>query len=610
MSKKIKSQASIVPKIFIKSVLLLFYSIFFATINEKEPLHAYENILSPDCLDRQEVFNTTTTIFHGSSVEPTIAVNPINKNRMVAVWQQDRISNGGALLAGVAFSKDGGLHWHKSDVPFQFCEGGISQRSGDEWLSYSADGSRVYLCAAVLNATLEPNTEKQWGVVVTISRDDGETWSEPRYLFSSMNYLSEPTKQFANSDKTSITADPNNPYNAITVWANFNPSSSFHGVAQSSYTNDGGKNWSAVQQLYDPFPDLTAKGLSNGIQNDNQASNNVVVILPKKSYKRNVNGDWLDFTVRVYAKPGATDAQYTNDSFPFQFTLTDIVAVRSKNQGKTWNPQSKIIIPSFVNNLLYTGGYTYDSDGNILGGVGTLMRNDQTVPSYNVNPKNGFLYVAYQTSAFRQDQLQQIGLVTSRDGGHTWSTPVQINRTPINALNPQAFAPFVAITKKGRVGVLYFDFRNDDRSDLNNTKMDAWLAIYQEVKDPKGGDTHIGLNFVEEIRLSEKSYIAQNGPKTGSGVMTEGDYQYLRAQGDNFYAIFMKSFDGPFTPATEIFFDPVHNAIILLDNNLRTAPFISIVKNTKKGACLLFTKEIKPGLSSCSCERCCCINCH
>lgn len=579
-----------------KMINYFLYSLFFLGITSQ----AFATAFPPECIAEQEVYNRTTTIFHGSAVEPTIAVNPLNKDCMVAVWQQDRISNGAAFEAGVAYSRDGGRHWHPSRIPFQVCEGGIIQRSGDEWLSYSADGCKVYLCASVLNATHQPNTENQFGVVVTISNDDGKTWSKPRFLFSSMNYLNEPTKQFANSDKTSITADPNDHRNAIAVWANFNPASSSHGIAQSSYTTNGGKSWSAVQLLYDPFPDLTQQGLSNGIQNDNQASNNVVVILPKKCKDRlNVNGDWLDFAVRVYAKPGATDAQYTNDSFPFQYSLVDIVAIRSKNQGKTWDPNAKVIIPSFVNNLLFTGGYTYNVQGNITGGIGTLMRNDQTLPSYNVNPKNGFLYVAYQTSAFRSDQLQQIGLVTSRDGGHTWSSPVQINRTPANAANPQAFAPFVAVTKKGRVGILYFDFRNDDRSDVNHTPMDAWLAIYQEVQDPHGGSTQIGLNFVEEIRLSEKSYIAQNGPTTTQGVMTAGDYQFLRAQDNNFYAIYMKTSDGPFTPPEVVLADPVHNATILLDNNCRTLPFVSVIKNTKKGAHLLRTTQL-PTIPECT----------
>lgn len=581
--------------IFYKSKFRFFYVVFSTITSFAITSHVLSNIISPECLDPQEVYGSTTTIFHGAAVEPTIAVNPRNPKRMVAAWQKDRISNGGALQAGVAYSKDGGKHWHNSYVPFQICECGLNQRSGDEWLSYSADGRNVYLCASVLNATQAPNTENQFGVAVTMSKDDGVTWSQPRYLFSSMNYISDPTQQFANSDKTSITADPNDADNAIAVWATFNPSASSHGNAQSSYTTNGGKSWSAVQLVYDPFPDLTRQGLSNGIQNDNQASNNVVVILPKKrhSHKRRLSGDWLNFAVRVYARPGATNSQFTNDSFPFQFSLTDIVTVRSKNQGKTWNPNAKIVVPNFVNNLVYTGGYTYDGQGNITGGLGTRMRNDQTVPSYNVNHKNGFLYVAYQSSAFRADQLQQIGLVTSRDGGHTWSKSVQINRTPTNATNPQAFAPFVAVTENGRVGVLYFDFRNDDGADPTKTKMDAWLAIYQEVRNPEAGSTQIGLDFIEEIRLSETSYIAQNGPNTTQGVMTDGDYQFLSAEGNNFYAIYTKSFNGPFNPPTVYFTDPVHNATVLLDDNYRTAPFVSIIKNHKHGAQLVSTTQLK-----------------
>lgn len=556
---------------------------------------ASSGIISHECLDRQEVFNTTTTIFHGTAVEPTIAVNPKNKKHIVAAWQQDRISNGAALEIGISYTKDGGKHWDKSKVPFQVCQGGINQRVGDSWLSYAVDGSKVYLCVAVLNATQDPNTHHQFGVALSTSKDGGESWSHPRYLFSSMEYLSDPTKQFANSDKTSITADPNNVNRAIAVWATFNPSTSSHGNAQSSFTRDGGKHWSAVQLVYDPFPDLSRQGLSNGIQNDNQASNNVVVILPKnkESKKKRLSGDWLNFTVRVYARPGATNDQYVNDTFPFKFTLTDIAVVRSKDKGKTWKPHAIVAVPSYVNQLLFTGGYTYDISGNITGGIGTLMRNDQTVPSYNVNPKNGFLYVAYQSSEFRTDQLQQIGLVTSRDGGHHWSQGVQVNRTPSDSANPQAFEPFVAVTKNGRVGVLYFDFRFDDRLDPTHTNMDAWLAIYQEVKDPQGGSTGIGLDFIEEIRLSEKSYIAQNGPSTGSGVMTDADYQFLTSKGNNFYAIYTKSFKGPFAPATPFFVDPIHNAIVLLDNNYRTAPFVSIIKNTKRGAHLVSTQKLK-----------------
>jgi len=100
------------------------------------------------------------------------------------------------------------------------------------------------------------------------------------------------------------------------------------------------------------------------------------------------------------------------------------------------------------------------------------------------------------------------------------------------------------------------------------------------------------LDFIKEIRLSEKSYIAQNGPSTTQGVMTDGDYQFLTAHGDDFYAIYTKSFNGPFKPVTTFFVDPVHNATILLDSNYRTAPFVSIIKNKKKGAHLVATKKM------------------
>ncbi len=86
---------------------------------------------------------------------------------------------------------------------------------------------------------------------------------------------------------------------------------------QSSYTVDGGESWSAVQLVYDPFPDLTQHGLSNGIQNDNSTSNNVVVILPKNNHRKSPHfrGDWLNFSVRNYVRPGATDAQCSSRSF-------------------------------------------------------------------------------------------------------------------------------------------------------------------------------------------------------------------------------------------------------------------------------------------------------
>ncbi len=91
----------------------------------------------------------------------------------------------------------------------------------------------------------------------------------------------------------------------------------------------------------------------------------------------------------------------------------------------------------------------------------------------------------------------------------------------------------------------------------------------------------IGLDFVQEIRLSKHSYIAQNGRLTGQGVMTNGDYSFLVANENNFYAAFTESHNGPFTPPSLFFEDPETETTILLDNNYRQSPYVSIVRGVK-----------------------------
>jgi hypothetical protein len=523
------------------------------------------NPISDECLLPQIIFGTTTTVHHGSVVEPSIAVNPKHAKYVVAVWQQDRIYNGGALDIGIARSKDGGKTWKQSLMPFQDCNGGFCQRTSDVWLSYSSDGSIVYLTGLPINATQDINTQNQEGIVVSFSEDNGKTWSIPHFVASSGGYLNEPTGLFALDDKNSVTADPNIAYNAYVVWDRFPEAISFHSDTFISRTTNGGLSWSPLQLMYDPFPDLTAHSMSNGIYNDCQTINNIIVGLP--------NGNLLNFMSRVYAAPGATDDDFVNDTFPYQFTLFDIAFVLSTDQGVTWTPDATIV-SSFDDNFTFTGGYTYDGSGNITGGVGAQTRTLSFGGIPAVNQDNGNLYVVWQSGQFRMDQLPQIALSTSRDGGNTWSSPVQVNRTPSNTINPQAFTPSVAVAKGGYVGILYHDFRNDNLSDpVNNTLTDVWFALYKEVSNPNGGSTGVGLDFVKEVRVSKQSYVMQNGPTTSQGIMTNGDYCQLVAHDDDFFAIYVKSYDGPFSDPITIFDED--GTVLLLDDNKRTAPYFS-----------------------------------
>src|SRR5262249_19684307 len=141
------------------------------------------------------------------------------------------------------------------------------------------------------------------------------------------------------------------------------------------------------------------------------------------------SGDVLDFMTRFYATVDATDDDYQNDVFPFQFSANDIALIRSKNEGETWTQQATVIATPDINSVVFTGGFTYDTEGNVTGGVGVPLRASSSsggpapsqVGSFAVNPTNGNLYAVWEDNRFSPLHLNNIALSTSRDGGHTWS---------------------------------------------------------------------------------------------------------------------------------------------------------------------------------------------
>ncbi len=521
-----------------------------------------------NCLSEVNFPGRTTTVHYNSAVEPFLAVNPQESCKAVAVWQQDRISNGGALEIGIAHTEDGGKKWCRTTIPFQACNGGITARTSDVWVSYSADGKKVYLSVLSTNITTNPNTQNQQGVTAAFSEDNGKTWSNPTFVKAE----TIPQSEGLLDDKNSITADPLIADNAYIVWDRFPTAESFHSDTWITRTTNGGLSWEDSRPIYNPFLDPGL--ISNGIENDNQTINNIVVGLP--------NGDLLCFTNRIYAKPGVTDEQYMNDAFPFQFTASDIAVIRSTDKGLTWS-QTATQVAVGDTNADYTCGYQIEGD-KITQGLGTFLRTASggaTLFSVAVDKKSGALYVVWEDARFNTpgNQLHQIALSASYDNGVTWSTPVKVSRTPDNAPNPQAITPSVAVNDRGQVGILYHDFRKSPAPCVTvdggtSTLTNSWFAVYQNVF-PSAGSTGMGLDFIGETDLSCNPYIIENGPRSGSrGAMTNGDYNSVQAAGNSFYALYIESLKGPFTPAGTVIDNP-ETGTLILDNNRRTAPFFS-----------------------------------
>lgn len=529
------------------------------------------------CLDTQAITDMTTTIHYGSVVQPFVAVNPEHPSRITVIWENDKIDNGGSLEIGIAVSHNYGKTWIHSVVPLNICINGIIQRVNYANISYTPDGRKLFLTVMVLNVSLVGTPDTQSGIIIALSRDDGMSWSKPKFIVSSGYYLNNPVL-IGNPvyDKPFVTADRNNQRYIYDVFTKYADESSDKGIVYFSRSNDGGRTWFPAYMIYNATADLINKGLSNGIDEDNSSIGNKVIVLPSEtSYDPRNSGYLLNVFTRVYAKDNTTDMEYKNDVFPYQYTTADISLIKSKDHGANWTKIATIITYLSVNNLVYSGGYSYDTNGQITGGLGVLIRTGNLLCSAAINPKNGNLYVVYQTNQFKANLLPQIGLSVSRDGGHSWSEPFLVNKTPVTAANPQAFCPSVAVNNNGIIGILYHDFRNDNKFNPTSvTLTDVWVALYKEIDGENPHFSKAGIEFIKEIRLSNESYNILNGPTTTEGIMTNGDFCKITAECDQFYATYCKATNGPYTPESTL----VNNSgtVLLLDNNRRSLPYISV----------------------------------
>src|SRR5204863_236455 len=115
-----------------------------------------------------------------AAVEPWVDVNPTGSRNLVAVWQQDRWSNGGAHGLVTAFTKDGGATWAIRTPHFSRCAGGTAanggdyDRASDPWVSFAPNGDAYQIS---LSVNLFENFVT--AILVSKSTDGGDHWSEP-----------------------------------------------------------------------------------------------------------------------------------------------------------------------------------------------------------------------------------------------------------------------------------------------------------------------------------------------------------------------------------------------------------------------------------------------
>lgn len=342
-------------------------------------------------------------VYPDAEVEPHLAVNPQNPAIMVASWQQDRWSNGGARALFAASSLDGGRNWTRRALPFSRCGGGTVfnnadyPRASDPWLAYSPNGVVHAMSLSFSGGVFQAGSAN--AMLVSRSFDHGLTWAPAIPL------IVDGAAAF--NDKNALTADPFDAGYVYAVWDRLRNADS-SGPTYFTRTIDGGAQWETARPIFDPGP-------------GNQTIGNAIVVLP--------SGVLVNVFTRIDRPAGALQTSRAT-------------VIRSTDRGATWGR------PVTVGDMLGIGARD-PRDGR-------AIRDGAIIPEIAAGA-DGSLYVVWQDARFSGGAVDGIALSRSLDGGQTWSTPVRVNAVA----GAHAFTANVQVLSDGTVAVAYYDLRSD-----------------------------------------------------------------------------------------------------------------------------------------------------
>ncbi len=391
-------------------------------------------------------------------VIPTIAVSPKDPNTVVIAAGD--AANGGCSLHA---SRDGGLSWAVTTRNFMpanqpFC---VQRNAGPALsLGFASDGT-LHIGASGSSITAgHPN-----GPIDALSMRTADLGStvetslvekaEPFTWTQAGNSRTNPVSLAQNS----VAVDPKNP-NLVYRSYRFRIRASEEVANRPlvAASTDGGKTWGKA-------------------------------VDPLKSFAGPVFG--ADVPVLVVAQDGTvygfTEERVAGTPRPPQ----RMFMFKSTDRGATW------------------------SSSPIAGTEGTLMN----PPGVATDPRNGNLYVVYQTQAVGTPN-SKVFFVTSTDGGRTWTKPmIPVDEGP--ARNSNQYYPGVSVAPNGRVDIAWHDFRNDPFSttayvpNIITPNTERWSDVYYAYS------TDGGATWSKNLRLSDRS-IDRNAGATFNGRDVRG----------------------------------------------------------------------------------------
>ncbi len=366
-------------------------------------------------------------LYANAEVEPMLARSSTNAQQLLAAWQQDRWSDGGARAIVSAVSQDGGATWTRTLHPLSRCGGaaagsaGDFERATDPWVDIGSDGVMHLMGLAFSGATFTPNSRS--AMLASRSADGGRSWSAPQTLVLDGATLF--------NDKNTLTIDPIEARFVYAVWDRLDTAG--NGPTLLARSTDAGLSWEPAREIYRP-PAATG-GTA-------QTIGNRIVVLS--------SGTQRGLLVNAFTQIDVVAGVARNS----------VRVQRSADRGLSWS--AAVLVAE------HRGVGTRDAS------TGTAIRDGGIVPSITTGA-DGALWVAWQDSRFSGGVRDAIAVSRSSDGGATWSTPVEASHSG----TAPAFTPTLHVRDDGLVGLLYFDLR-PDTADTTTLLAASWLATSRD----------------------------------------------------------------------------------------------------------------------------------
>ncbi len=372
--------------------------------------------------------NASGSSYVNAEVEPTLAISPVNAQHLLAAWQQDRWSNGGARALVSAASLDGGATWVRTLHPLSRCGGAAPgsafdfARATDPWVDIGSDGTLHLMGLGFDGTAFGPNSRS--AMLASRSSDGGRNWSTPQVLVLD-------GASFFN-DKNTLTVDALDPRFVYAVWDRLDTAN--NGPTLLARSTNSGVSWEAAREIYRP-------ATGGGVQSAQTIGNRIVVLTAGAQ-----RGTLVNVFTQIDTRGGAS--------------VNTVRVMRSADRGLTWGA------PITVGDHRGVGA----SDAS----TGTQIRDGGVVASI-ASGADASLWVAWQDSRFGGGTRDAIVVSRSTDGGSTWSAPVAAS----NSGTSPAFTPTLTVRADGLAGLLYFDLR-PDTADTSTLLSAAWLATSRD----------------------------------------------------------------------------------------------------------------------------------